>query len=75
VADELGVSLDPVRIGHARGDYRDPRLRWQRVRAIGADGAVLVRPDRCIAFRSLGAVADPRATLRDALMRILSVPS
>jgi hypothetical protein len=36
---------------------------------------VLVRPDRCIAFRSLGAVADPRATLRDALMRILSVPS
>jgi 2,4-dichlorophenol 6-monooxygenase len=70
-ATDLGVGLDAYRIGHSRGDLRDPRLRWARVRGIDADGAILVRPDRCVAFRSAGAVADPEAAVRGALARIL----
>ncbi|MEY4174107.1 MAG: hypothetical protein RI900_1272 [Actinomycetota bacterium] len=73
VADELGLDLVAVAIGHAVGDLRDPRVRWQRVREFGPDGAVLVRPDRCVAWRSMGAVADPADALRVALRQILSV--
>ena len=75
VAAELGVEIDAWTIGHARGDLRDPRLRWQRVREFGPEGAVLVRPDRCIAFRSMGAASDPVAQLRDAALTVLSRPS
>ncbi len=72
VAAELGIDIDAYTIGHARGDLRDPRLRWQRVREYGPEGAVLVRPDRCIAYRSTGAAADPVAELRTALSAILA---
>ena len=71
-AAALGVELDAYCIGHSSGDLRDPRLRWERVREIGPEGAVLVRPDRCVAFRSLGPSADPEAEVRVALAEILS---
>lgn len=38
---------------------------------VQADGAVLVRPDGHVAFRSPAAVADPVQTLRDALSSVL----
>jgi len=72
VAAELGVDLDAWCIGHAGGDLRDPRLRFERVRVFGSDGAILVRPDRCIAFRSMGAVEDPASELRRALCQVLA---
>jgi 2,4-dichlorophenol 6-monooxygenase len=72
VAAELGVQIDSWCIGHASGDLSDPRLRFERVREFGPEGAILVRPDRCIAFRSLGGVADPVATLRAALTQVLA---
>ena len=71
VAAELGVDLTAVTVGHVRGDRRDPRLRWERVREIGPRGAILVRPDRCVAFRSLDAVDDPADALRSALAQVL----
>jgi hypothetical protein len=40
-----------VRIGHLDGDLYDPRCTWLRHRQIASDGAVLVRPDRFIAWR------------------------
>lgn len=73
VADDLGLDLVAVTVGHAVGDLRDPRLRWQRLREFGPEGAVLVRPDRCVAWRSMGADHDPVDALRIALRRILSV--
>ena len=73
VAGELGVAVRAVTVGHARGDLRDPRLRWHRVSGIGSTGVVLVRPDRCVAFRSAMAVADPVATLRSVLRAVLSL--
>ncbi len=72
VAAELGVQIDAWCIGHASGDLRDPRLRFERVREFGPEGAILVRPDRCIAFRSMGAVGDPVRVLRAALTRVLA---
>jgi hypothetical protein len=53
------------------GDYHDPRCAWQRHRRIASDGAVLVRPDRFIAWRYPVAASDPRAVLTAALSQIL----
>jgi 2,4-dichlorophenol 6-monooxygenase len=75
VAAEFGVDVHAVTVGHAVGDFRDPRLRWQRVRGFGPRGAVLVRPDRCVAWRSMGAAGDAEAELRSALRQVLSVPA
>jgi 2,4-dichlorophenol 6-monooxygenase len=72
VAAELEVPIDAWCVGHASGDLRDPRLRFERVREFGPEGAILVRPDRCIAFRSMGGVADPVGALRTALARVLA---
>jgi 2,4-dichlorophenol 6-monooxygenase len=44
-----------------------------RKRQITRDGAVLVRPDRFIGFRSAGAVNDPLAVVTAALQKILAV--
>lgn len=71
VAREFGVPLDAVTIGHAKGDYLDPRLMWQRIRGITSTGAVLVRPDRFIGWRAMSAPSDCAATLRDAVGAIL----
>jgi hypothetical protein len=44
---------------------------WLRHRGIGADGVVLVRPDRFVAWRSLAGSEDPRSELATALGQIL----
>ena len=71
LAGERGLPLDALRIGHVTGEYRDPRCAWLRRREIGPKGAVLVRPDRFVAWRSLGAAADPAAELARALTQVL----
>jgi 2,4-dichlorophenol 6-monooxygenase len=60
-----------VRIGHLSGEYRDPRCAWLRRREIGPRGAVLARPDRFVAWRSLDAAADPAAALATAFSQLL----
>jgi 2,4-dichlorophenol 6-monooxygenase len=72
-ADE-GVPLDAVRIGHVDGDLHDPRCSWLRHRGIGPGGALLVRPDRFVAWRSAGASEQPLDDLADALARVLARP-
>ena len=69
-----GVPLDAVRIGHLAGDYHDPRSAWQRHRQIASGGAVLVRPDRFIAWRHPAGSGAPRAALAAALSQILARP-
>lgn len=71
LAAKHGLPLDAVRIGHLDGEYRDPRCAWLVRRGIGPRGAVLVRPDRFVAWRSLDAVGDPAAVLEDAIARVL----
>ena len=67
-----GLPLDAVRIGHLEGDYLDPECRWLTVRGILPDGAILVRPDRFVAWRNLGGSADPRGELGRSLSQVLS---
>jgi 2,4-dichlorophenol 6-monooxygenase len=52
-------------------DLVDVRLAWLKSRDIGRTGAVLVRPDGHVAFRSLGSVDDPLAVLNSAFDDIL----
>ncbi|MFK0120488.1 FAD-dependent monooxygenase [Streptomyces sp. NPDC090994] len=71
--DTLGVPLTVVSVGGRAGaaDYWDADGTWTAVRGTGDDGAVLVRPDQHIAWRS--AQAGPRVDqeLGAALRRIL----
>jgi 2,4-dichlorophenol 6-monooxygenase len=72
LASTSGIPLDAVRIGHASGDYRDPRCMWLRHRDISPRGAVLVRPDRYIGWRSIEAATDPLGALRQAMSKVLA---
>ncbi|TWF93878.1 FAD-dependent monooxygenase [Saccharopolyspora dendranthemae] len=65
------VPLDVLSIGHVDGDYHDPRSTWVSHRGITARGAVLVRPDRFVAWRSPDAVEDPVAELTQVLTPLL----
>ncbi|MDX3452880.1 FAD-dependent monooxygenase [Streptomyces sp. ME02-8801-2C] len=73
VARELAVPLDSYRIGSGPDVELSSAsdLEWAEAHGVGADGAVLVRPDGFVAWRSVGAAADPRATLRETLSSIL----
>jgi 2,4-dichlorophenol 6-monooxygenase len=66
--------LDAVRIGHLDGDLYDPRCTWLRHRGISREGAILVRPDRFIAWRHPATSDEPAAVLAEALARILGRP-
>jgi 2,4-dichlorophenol 6-monooxygenase len=75
LAADTGLPLDAVRIGHLDGDLYDPRCTWLRHRQITSDGAILVRPDRFIAWRHQTGTSDRRAALADALSQILARPA
>jgi len=72
IAASGGLPIDAVRIGHIDGDVFDPRCSWLRHRGIGAAGAILVRPDRFVAWRSLSGADDPTGELRTALSTVLA---
>jgi 2,4-dichlorophenol 6-monooxygenase len=74
IADQAGLPLDALRIGHLDGDLFDPRCGWLRRREIGRDGAILVRPDRFVAWRQATASENPRAVLTEALRKVLAQP-
>jgi 2,4-dichlorophenol 6-monooxygenase len=71
---EWGFPLRAGRAGVDEGDLIDIRLAWLKNRSITAHGAVLVRPDAYIGFRSLAEVDDPYAALASALRKILCRP-
>lgn len=72
LAARTGIPLRAGTVGVLDGDYVDIRCTWLRNRGIGAQGAVLVRPDRYVGFRAAGAVEDPAAALAAALNQILA---
>jgi 2,4-dichlorophenol 6-monooxygenase len=74
-AERLANEGFPIRtksIGHLGGDLFDTRVRWQMLRGHGPSGAVLVRPDRCIAFRAPDDSRNCEDELRNALNSILA---
>ena len=69
-AETCGVKIDVHQVG-APGHYADSTGAWAKLRQIGEDGAILVRPDTHVGWRSSGATTNPQKTLLDALTRIL----
>ncbi|MEV6651943.1 FAD-dependent monooxygenase [Streptomyces sp. NPDC051219] len=77
VADRMSVRLDAYRVGAGPDADLTPETGnangadWAEVHGTTDEGAVLVRPDGFVAWRSAGAVTDPEATLHDILATLL----
>lgn len=71
VSAELGIDLSVYSVGY-RCEYDDVVGDWGRLREIGDRGALLVRPDRVIAWRASGHSDNPVDELRRALRATLS---
>jgi putative polyketide hydroxylase len=67
---DLGVPVAACTVGRG-GDLGDEDGTWAQLYGIGPDGAVLVRPDGHVAWRSAAASAEPRAELIRVLGAVL----
>lgn len=72
IAKEQMLLVRAVTVGVLGSDYVDVRCSWLKNRAISGKGAVLVRPDRYIAYRSIGEVENPLMVLRQVFGQILA---
>jgi hypothetical protein len=70
-ASEHGIALEALRVADG-GELDDPDGAWRNLWEIDGDGAVLVRPDGQVAWRSRGARPDAEAELGRVLRRVLS---
>ncbi|MFI7080702.1 FAD-dependent oxidoreductase [Micromonospora sp. NPDC049903] len=70
VAERLGVPLVVHTIGPT-GEYVDRDGRFGARYGIEPDGATLVRPDRFVAWRSVGPLPDPETQLEQVLRTLL----
>ncbi|MFJ6619420.1 FAD-dependent oxidoreductase [Kitasatospora sp. NPDC091335] len=74
-ADRLAVPLDGYRIGDGAEDdlAPEPGADFAALHGVGPEGAVLVRPDGFVAWRSPGPPQDAEAELTTALRTLLSL--
>jgi 2-polyprenyl-6-methoxyphenol hydroxylase-like FAD-dependent oxidoreductase len=70
IASDWGVPLHAYTVGPG-GDLADPTGAWARLYGLGPNGAVLVRPDGHVAWRSAAGSDDPAAVL----LRVLRIVS
>jgi hypothetical protein len=71
-AQAIGAMVPPLQaytIG-AGGDLGDPDGNWHAAYGVDSDGAVLVRPDGHVAWRSRSGASNPEGALRAALDRV-----
>jgi len=71
-AQGIAISWPPL-IAHVIGkdsEVSDPDGNWHGAYGIDPAGAVLVRPDGYVAWRSRGGVANPESTLREVFDRL-----
>jgi 2,4-dichlorophenol 6-monooxygenase len=73
IAAELNITLPVYAVGH-RCEYDDLLGDWTRLREIGDRGALLIRPDRHVAWRSTDLPESPQDSLRDAMRHVLALP-
>ena len=72
LAAELNISLEVVTIGqHGDSGCVDLERRWGALSGIAETGAILVRPDNHIAWRTTEAYAEPERMLWDAFRKLL----
>lgn len=77
LATELEVPLRSYRVGaDAEADMvpDDEDTDWARSHGVSRDGAVLVRPDGFVAWRSPGPAPDPESMLRRVVGAVLARP-
>jgi hypothetical protein len=67
-AKDLGLALDAFTFGQ---ELRDPEDRFASTYGLAAGGAVLIRPDGFVAWRSGPSNGNPRETLKHTLTRLL----
>ncbi|WP_431972402.1 FAD-dependent oxidoreductase [Nocardia sp. bgisy134] len=72
ISAELAIELPIYFVGY-RCEYDDVVGEWAAVREIGDRGALLVRPDRFIAWRSHGRPDSPEDALRGAIRQALNL--
>ena len=70
VAASLGVPVTAVVIGPGR-EVTDLYFDWAKLREVSESGALLVRPDKHVAWRADTLPDDPTAALHDALAQVL----
>ena len=70
VGAELGVRVETVVIGPGR-EVTDLYYDWSRLREVAESGALLVRPDKHIGWRTDVLPDDPESALREGLTQIL----
>lgn len=70
VGAEFGIPLQTVVIGPGRA-VTDLYYDWAKLREVDEDGAVLVRPDKHIAWRAMRMPDSPHAALRSAVAQLL----
>ncbi|MFE5096017.1 FAD-dependent oxidoreductase [Streptomyces sp. NPDC056638] len=71
VADRLSVRLQAYGIGPGADLEPENGADWAEAHGTTPEGAVLVRPDGFVAWRSTGSVADAEATLHEVLTTLL----
>jgi 2,4-dichlorophenol 6-monooxygenase len=67
-AEKFGIGIAVAVIGR---DYADVDGQWAQVREIGNDGAIFVRPDNFVAWRSMSSAADATDILVNAVGTVL----
>ncbi|WP_443054627.1 aromatic-ring hydroxylase C-terminal domain-containing protein, partial [Streptomyces sp. IBSBF 2394] len=75
VAEEMRVPLKPYRVGGTPGADLvpdDEETDWARAHGVTRGGAVLVRPDGFVAWRSPGPAPDPASMLRQVVGSVLA---
>ncbi len=72
VAKTLGIKIRITSIGW-RQDFEDPFFKWSHVRGIEELGALLVRPDRTVAWRCQEIGKGQEKRLEEVMRRILGL--
>ncbi|MFL5909552.1 MAG: FAD-dependent monooxygenase [Gaiellaceae bacterium] len=70
VAEKFSIPIVAARIGSG-AEFADVDGRWDAVRGITDEGAVLVRPDNHVAWRSMSGCENPAGVLANAVSRLL----
>jgi hypothetical protein len=73
LTSRLDIDLEAYRVGPA-GDLLDPECYWHEAAGVQADGALLMRPDGIVAWRSWESVPQPERVLEQVMMRVLCRP-